>query len=83
MHLSTETDSDRLGHIPFMSVSEVINVLITLNIRCVDKFREHSIDGAKLLKLADVICVSPEFQMSKIDVLKLQKFIQKGYLPKI
>lgn len=60
-----------------MSVNDLVHWLNTLHIKCADKFIEHSIDGAKLLKSTEEIFQSPEIGMSKLDILRLKKFIKE------
>lgn len=79
---SKEKARERVLSLPTLSVSEVAYWMKTLNIKCANKFVEESIDGAILLELTDDILMSPSFGLSRIDGIKLRKFIKEGYVPK-
>lgn len=71
------TISENGSSLSAMSVDDLAHCLNTLHMKCVDKFVEHSIDGAKLLKSTEEIFQSPDIGMSKLDILRLKKFIRE------
>ncbi|XP_062613826.1 uncharacterized protein LOC134275574 [Saccostrea cucullata] len=73
---------ERVRALPTMSISDVSYWLKILKINCVDKFVEQAVDGALLMDLSDDLLMSSDFGMSRIEVLKLRKFIKEGHVPK-
>lgn len=71
------TTSESASSLSAMSVDDLAHWLNTLHMKCVDKFVEHSIDGAKLLTSTEEIFQSPDIGMSKLDILRLKKFIRE------
>lgn len=71
------TTSDSVSSLSAMSVDDLAHWLNTLHMKCVDKFVEHSIDGAKLLRSTEEIFQSPDIGMSKLDILRLKRFIRE------